>query len=178
MEKKIANLSALLIINGIIALLFGVFALFVPQETAKSIAVYFGFILLLGGLIGMYVSIKNMQQGKNWLFNVFGSLLGILVGIFIVIYTRRSIEIFAIIMGIWAIILGAVQLILFFNLQKNADNKRWFLFSSILPIVFGLILFFNPFESIVAILVIVGILALIFGFVLVYLGLAVRKDKD
>ncbi|NCC71858.1 MAG: hypothetical protein EOM06_00550 [Sphingobacteriia bacterium] len=178
MEKKIANLSALLIINGIIALLFGVFALFVPQETAKSVAVYFGFLLLLGGLIGMYVSIKNMQHGKHWLFNVFGSLLGILVGIFIVIYTRRSIEIFAIIMGIWATILGVIQLILFFNLQKNAENKRLILFSGILSIVFGGILFFNPFESIVAILVIVGILALIFGLLLIYLGLAVRRDKQ
>jgi uncharacterized membrane protein HdeD (DUF308 family) len=39
MKNKLAGYRTLLQINGIIALLFGLFALFVPQNTAKTIVI-------------------------------------------------------------------------------------------------------------------------------------------
>lgn len=175
MENHLSNYRSLLVINGIIAILFGVFALFVPQTTAKSIVIYFGIVLIVGGAVGLYLSITSMKQNKPYIVNLLVSLLSMLFGIFIVLYTRRSLELFAIIIGIWAVIVGLLQLIISFNLSKTNVQRKVLMFNSIITLVFGLILFFNPFESIVAIIFVVGALAVIFGLVLIYLSIVLKK---
>lgn len=175
MENNLSNYRSLLATNGIIAILFGIFALFVPQATAKTIVVYFGLILVVGGAIGLYVSINNMKQNKPYIVNLLSSLLSVLIGIFIVIYTRRSLEIFAAIIGIWAVIIGITQLIISFNLSKTSSQRKVLMVNSIITLIFGLILFFNPFESVVIIIFIVGVLALIFGAVLIYLATVIKS---
>lgn len=175
MENKLANYRTLLLINGIIAILFGAFALLVPQTTAKTIAFYFGIVLMLGGAFGIYASINKMKQNHPFVISMLSSALSLLIGIFIVIYTRRSLEIFAIIFGIWAVIIGLVQLIISFNLSKSSNQRKVLMFNSIITLIFGLILFFNPFESVVAIIFIVGVLAIAFGAVLIYLALIIKN---
>lgn len=175
MENNLSNYRSILVINGIIAILFGVFALFVPQTTAKSIVIYFGIVLIVGGAVGLYLSMNSMKQNKPYIVNLLGSLLSVLFGIFIVLYTRRSLELFAIIIGIWAVIVGFLQLIISFNLSKTNVQRKVLMFNSIITLVFGLILFFNPFESLVAIIFVVCALAVIFGSVLIYLSIILKK---
>ncbi|MBE0638987.1 MAG: DUF308 domain-containing protein [Bacteroidales bacterium] len=175
MESNLSNYRSLLVINGIIAILFGIFALFVPQATAKTIVVYFGIILIVGGAAGLYLSIHQMKKNKPYIVNLLSSLLSVLVGIFIAVYTRRSLEIFAIIIGIWAVIVGLFQLIISFNLSKTNVQRKVLMLNSIITLIFGLILFFNPFESVVAILFVVGALAVVFGAVLIYLSMILKK---
>jgi uncharacterized membrane protein HdeD (DUF308 family) len=178
MENKLTSYRTLLLINGIIAILFGIFALFVPQSTAKAVAVYFGIVLIIGGLVGLYYSINSMKNEKPYLLNLLSSVVSTLVGIFIVIYTQRSLEIFAVIIGIWAIIIGVLQLIISLSLSKSSTHKKMLIINSIVTLIFGLILFFNPFESVVAIVFLIGVLAIIFGSVLIYLSLVIRKFED
>ncbi len=178
MENKLASYRTLLLINGIIALLFGLFALFVPQNTAKTIAVYFGIVLIVGGAIGLFYSINNMKSQKPYLLNLLSSVVSTLVGVFIVIYTQRSLEIFAIIIGIWAVIIGVMQLIISFNISKSSGHKKVLIINSIITLVFGLILFFNPFESVVAIVFLIGVLAIIFGLALIYLSIVIKRFED
>ena len=57
--KNINQFRSLLVINGIIAFLFGLFAIFAPLETAKTIALYFGLILIGASVVGIIISVKK-----------------------------------------------------------------------------------------------------------------------
>jgi uncharacterized membrane protein HdeD (DUF308 family) len=81
-------------------------------------------------------------------------------------------------MGVWALILGLVQLFIALNLFSPGRNKNLIIFNSIITILFGLILLFNPFGSMVALVFLVGIMALVAGSILVYFSTIIGKIKN
>lgn len=178
MKDKLHSYRTPLLINGILAILFGLFALFVPTETSLTVVKYFGVILIIGGAFGLVSAIRMMKQNRDYLSSLVSSVISILVGLFILLYTHRSMEIFAIIMGVWAIILGIVELFIALNLFSAGRNKNIFIFNSILTFLFGLILLFNPFGSMVALIFLVGIMALVAGGILVYLSIVIGKVES
>jgi uncharacterized membrane protein HdeD (DUF308 family) len=178
MENKLSHYRTTLLINGILAILFGLFAIFVPANTSLTVVKYFGAILIIGGVFGLVQSIQLMKKNKDYLSPLVSSIISLLIGLFIVIYTHKSLEIFAIIMGVWALILGLVQLFIALNLFSPGRNKNLIIFNSIITILFGLILLFNPFGSMVALVFLVGIMALVAGSILVYFSTIIGKIKN
>jgi len=175
MENKLSHYRTTLLINGILAILFGLFAIFVPDDTSLVIVKYFGVILIIGGTFGLIQAIQLMKKNKDYLSSLVSSIISLLVGLFIVIYTHKSLQIFAIIMGIWALILGLVQLFIALNLFSPGRSKNLILFNSVITILFGLILLFNPFGSMVALVFLVGLMALVAGSILVYFSFVINK---
>ncbi len=178
MTNKLKHYRTTLLINGIIAILFGLFAIFVPQETSKTIAMYFGIVLIIGGGFGLVNAIRLMKKNQEYISPLISSIVGFLVGLFIMIYTRRSLEIFAIIMGVWAVVLGFVQLFIALNLIPPGRNRNIIIFNCIITLLFGLILFFNPFNSIVALIFLVGAMALVFGGILIYFSIIIGRKGN
>jgi uncharacterized membrane protein HdeD (DUF308 family) len=64
--------------------------------------------------------------------------------------------------------------------MAKGKNKNVFLLNSLLTLVFGVILFFNPFETVVALVFLIGALALIHGAILIYysINLGVLEKKE
>lgn len=174
MNEQLTQFRSLLLINGIIAIIFGLFAMLVPQETAKTITLYFGLILIGAGALGIFLSWKSIKETRIIPYNLLSSVLSVIIGIFIVIYTKRSLEIFAIIVGIWAVLVGVMQLLISLRIPKTSVNHKLMIFNSIVTLLFGLILFFNPLESITMITFLVGAFALLFGGILVYISLMIK----
>ena len=178
MNQKIAQFRSLLMINGAIAIIFGLFAILVPQETAKTITLYFGLILIGAGALGIFLSAKSIKETSVVPYNLLSSVLSVIIGIFIIIYTKRSLEIFAIIVGIWAVLVGVMQLLIALRINKTSVNRKIMIFNSIVTLLFGLVLFFNPLESIALLTFLVGALALLFGGILIYISLMINKIND
>lgn len=165
------------LVNGVIAILFGLLALLVPSETIKTMTIYFGLLILLGGLIMFYFSIKNLQAKKPYLLLMAEALFAILVGVIIVFYPKSTLQIFLIMIGIWASIMGLFQIIIAVQMKGKVTNHSMFTLNGVITLVFGLLLFFNPMGAIKALFIIIGLLALVAGLLLVYLGFKVRSIK-
>jgi uncharacterized membrane protein HdeD (DUF308 family) len=166
------------LVNGLIAILFGLLALFVPLETIITLARYFGIIILLGGLIMFYISYQNMKAKKTYLLLMGEAILAILVGAVIAFYPSRSLEIFLILIGIWAVIMGLLQIIVAVQMRKKVSNHSMFTLNGVITLVFGLLLFFDPLATIKTLFIVIGLLALAAGVLLVYLGFKVKGIKD
>lgn len=177
MENKLSHYRTTLLINGILAILFGLFAIFVPDSTSLIVVKYFGIVLIVGGTFGLVQAIQIMKKNKDYLSSLVSSIISILIGLFIVIYTHKSLEIFAIIMGVWALILGFVQLFIALNLFSAGRNKNLIILNSVITLLFGFILLFNPFNSILALLILVGVMALFSGAVLIYLSVIIKNNE-
>lgn len=177
MENKLKSYRATLAINGVVALLFGVLALFVPSETIRVVAVYFGILLLVAGIIGVIVSIQNMRKERPYVSALINSLVSLIVGIFVVFNAKQSLIVFAIIIGIWALVIGAVQLFIALKMIKPGTSQRLMIINSVVTLVFGLLLFFNPFESIVAFVYIIGVMAVFFGAIMLFFAVSIRSSE-
>ena len=173
--KNINKFRSLLVINGIIAFLFGLFAIFAPLETAKTIALYFGLILIGASVVGIIISVKKINQKQLIPYNLLSSVLSLIIGIFIVVYTKKSLELFTIIVGIWAILTAVLQIVILIQIIKRSVYRKVMIFNSIITLIFGIILFTNPLESIAAMVYITGALAIVFGSILIYIAIKIKS---
>lgn len=170
---KKANWSVFMV-NGVIAILFGLLALLVPVETIVTLTIYFGILLLLGGLIMFYVSYQNMRAKKTYLLLMSEAILAFLIGAIIIFYPKGSLQVFLIMVGIWATIVGLLQIIIAVQMKGKTSNHSLFTVNGIVTLVFGLLLFFNPMGSIKALFFIIGLLALAAGLLLVFLAFKIK----
>jgi uncharacterized membrane protein HdeD (DUF308 family) len=152
--------------NGIIALLFGLMAIFAPINTLNIIVTYFGIVMLIVGVAMLFGVYSSMKNGLNYGTDLVSAVITIALGVVLTFFTAKSLEIFVIVVGVWAIMLGIGQLIIMGTLQNKGD-KRFLLYTSIFTIVFGLLLFFNPFASASIFAIIIGIMASLIGIVLI-----------
>jgi len=174
MTSKLNSNWWVLAFNGVIALLFGLMAIFSPLETLKVIIMYFGIVMLIVGIamiIGVYT---NMKSGVQYGNDLISSVITIGIGAVLAFFTQESIQIFIIVFGVWAIILGIGQLVVMSSVQ-SPGNKKMLLINGLITLVFGVLLFFNPFASASIVVVLTGILAIIIGIILIVLAIKIKN---
>lgn len=153
-------------INGLIALIFGLLAIFSPLDTLKVVIMYFGIVMIivaLAMLIGVYSSMKNKL---NYGADLISAIITLGLGLILAFFTEKTLEIFVIVLGIWAIMLGIGQLIIMAAMTSKGD-KQFMLYSGIFTLIFGVLLFFNPFAMASIMAIVVGVMASIIGLVLI-----------
>ena len=161
--------------NGIIALLYGMLALFVPKSTVIAIVMYFGIVIILIGVVMLAGALNNKKNKLPWQSEMAAALVTLIVGIIITFYSAKTLKVFVIIIGIWAIFVGASQLYIALKAEMTKNRKNSMLFNGILMLLFGIILFFNPFETAAFLVVLSGIIAVVMGIILIVLAFSVRS---
>lgn len=175
---KVTNWSSFAI-NGAIALIFGLFALFVPEETINLVAKYFGLLILLAGIIILIVALTNKKHDKPYTIPLAEAVTAIVIGCIIFFFTKETLTVFVIVIGLWAIIIGIVQLIIAFRIKEPKQDRYLVIINGLLTIVFGIIMFRNPFETAVALVYVTGIIAIIVGSFLLFFSFRLKAlDKD
>ena len=161
--------------NGVIALLYGVLAIFIPGDTLLTIITWFGIIVLIIGIAVLIGVINNIRNNYPYVNDLVLSVVTIAIGALLAFYTQNSISIFVIVIGAWAIILGIVQIYLMSKLESNDKSKNTFLINGIVSVVFGVILLFNPFATAKAMVIISGVMAFFIGVVLIIIALKMKN---
>jgi uncharacterized membrane protein HdeD (DUF308 family) len=164
-----------MVFNGIIALLYGILALFVPGTTMLTIVTWFGIVILIVGVVGIVSALSNKRRKKSYGMDLTWSIITTIIGAVLIFYTQRSIEIFFILIGIWAIIIGIFQLWLMSKLPFDDQFRNIFLINGIITLVFGILLMIFPFTSAKVLVTISGIFALISGAILIYLAIRTKN---
>ncbi|ASB49503.1 HdeD family acid-resistance protein [Alkalitalea saponilacus] len=148
---------------GVIALLFGVIILLFPTLTIVTFAMIFGIAVLLGGATTIASALKVRDTGYSYKRKLTEGIIAALLGILILVQPETAAALFVTIIGIWAILLGAIFIWSFYRISKAGFSGKLSLLFGILSFIMGLILIFNPFESSRMIVVFIGIYSLVYG---------------
>jgi len=175
MKTDISQRWATLAANGAIAIIFGVLAIFVPGPTLITMVVYFGVIILLLGIAMLVGVILNIRNGLGFGTDLVEAIVLIVIGILLTFYTQQSLKIFVIIIGSWAVIIGLLQLFIAFKVTADLNGKNTLLINGGLSLIFGIVLFFNPFQAAVFVLVLTGILAIVVGVILIIIAMKMKS---
>jgi len=164
-----------LALSGIIAILYGLLAFYNPGDMLTTIISFFGIIILVVGVAMLIGVINNIRNDKPYAADLIWTILTLAVGGILTFYTTEAVKIFVIIIGIWAILVGVLQLYLMTRLDANDKNRNSFLINGVITIIFGVVLFFDPFASAGAFLIVTGILAIIVGVILIVLAIKMKS---
>lgn len=175
MNSKSLSNWWLLTLNGIIAILYGIIAIFVPDTTILTIVMYFGIVILIIGVAMLWGAINSIRDNLPYITDLLISLITIAIGALLTFYTSKSLTIFVMIIGSWAVLVGIVQLYLATRAELLPGEKNTLLINGIITLIFGVIMFFNPFETATILVVISGILAFVFGIVLIAMSIRLKN---
>jgi uncharacterized membrane protein HdeD (DUF308 family) len=177
MKEGIQKNWNLLMFNGLIALFYGILAIFASEAVILTIVIYLGILILVTGFAMLYGVYSNYKNHLAYGFDLFQSIVVLLLGILLTFYSQQSLQVFVIIIGSWAIMMGAVQLYYAFNLHGKNNSKTSLIANGILTLVFGTMLLFNPFEIANFVVILSGIMALLAGIMLIVLSLKLKNFR-
>ncbi|MFL6046499.1 MAG: HdeD family acid-resistance protein [Propionibacteriaceae bacterium] len=163
------------IIRGVLGILFGLIALFAPIATALVLAIVIGIYAIVDGVFDIVEAIRH-RGSSSMVFRIVLGVVSILFGIVVLIWPGMSLGILVIMVGIWAIIIGVLQIVSSVG-HRAVPNSGWVwgIVGGALAILFGVLVLVWPGTGLVTIIWIIGIWAIVWGIVLIVLGVQLRK---
>ena len=126
----------------------------------------------IDGLLSIIAAVRGRRL--RWGLGLLEGLLGVLIGVLALAVPGVTAIVLAIMIGAWAFVTGILELIAARILSPTGAGT--FLgIAGVLSVVLGLAVVFFPRAGVVALAVIVGLYALLFGLSLIVFGLRVRR---
>src|SRR6266699_819490 len=160
-----------LLARGIIAVLFGLAALFWPGLTLLVLIYIFGAFALVEGIITIYLSFQVRDMQTNWWMLLLEGIAGVILGILVFIWPGITALVLLFLIAAWAVITGIIELVAAFTVGMG-----WLLaLAGVLSIVLGIILFARPVAGILSLVWLIGIYAIIWGILLIVRAFQARS---
>lgn len=160
----------MLLIRGIAAILFGVAAFTWPGLTILILTTIFGVYAIVDGVLALIVGV----HARWWLLAAAG-VLGIVIGLVAFFYPGLTALTLLLIIAVWAILRGALELVAAVELRRVIANEWALIIAGVCSLAFGILLFARPAAGALAVIWIIGAYAMLIGFFLVLLAFRVRR---
>ncbi|ALG07225.1 HdeD family acid-resistance protein [Kibdelosporangium phytohabitans] len=164
----------LVVLRGVLSVLFGLLALIWPGLTALALAVVFGVYALVDG-IGLLMDAFRNPDRSNRGMRIFGGILGVAAGVIAIVWPGITVAALAILVGAWALVTGIAEIAAAIRLRKQIEGELLLGLAGLLSAIFGILVLLWPALGVAAIAAFIGVFALIYGVVLIALGLRLRK---
>lgn len=107
---------ALLALLGVLAFIVGIYALRHVNVTIAALALLLGIFWIVNGVIELFTAIGHREMpGRGW--TIILALLSIVAGVVVLAYPDISLVALAIVLGIWLVALGVIEIALAFKLR-------------------------------------------------------------
>jgi uncharacterized membrane protein HdeD (DUF308 family) len=165
----------LLSLKGLALILLGILAFVYPINVIIGLAIYIGIVIAILGLLIIYTAISNRDKSQ-WVWILVLGLFDVVLGAVLVFYPLLTAMAFAILTGFWSIFTGVLQITAFFYVRK-VHGSSWglILVAGVLAIVLGMFLIWSPFSGAVALTYLLGIEAILVGFMSLIYSLRLKK---
>jgi uncharacterized membrane protein HdeD (DUF308 family) len=156
-------------IRGILGILFGLIALFLPGVTMLSLVLVFAAYAFVDGVFGIASAVRAARENERWGYLLLEGVVSIAAAAVAVFWPGITVVAFVFLLAFWAIVTGILELIAAFRLEF-IDGRGWLIFGGIVSVVFGALLIAAPMMGAVVLTWWLGAYALIFGVCLVVLA--------
>jgi uncharacterized membrane protein HdeD (DUF308 family) len=165
------------LIEGIVLVILGAAAIIVPPLATLSVAIFLGWLFLVGGVIGLITTFR-MRHAPGFWWSLFSDLLGIVAGVVLIGWPASG----AISLTLVVIVFFAFEGVA--TIMYALDHKReltgrwgWMLVSGLVDLFFAGIIFAGlPVSAAWAIGLLVGINMMFGGVALIMMALHARAS--
>lgn len=164
----------LFLLYGILGIAFGLAALIWPSKSMLALVLAFGVLSLADGVVSLMSIFRKDIALPNWLLAVY-SLVSIAFGVLAIMQPAQMAAALLWLLALWLILAGFARIV-FSIMVRKVVNGEWLLaLSGLLAIALGVLFFVNPTIGLVTIAIWVGIGALVYGVLQIFVALRLRK---
>jgi uncharacterized membrane protein HdeD (DUF308 family) len=168
------SLSTYLIVRGVLALVVGIVAVAWPGVTVYALVVVFAVYAFMDAGVQAIRAFSGIRTGAANT-RILVALVDVAAGVVAVAYPNITAVALTVIVAIWAIAFGVLELFAAFGAGETAGTRAWFLVAGLVFIAFGFVLVGRPDLGAVSLAVIYGIFSLAFGITEIVLGVQARR---
>ena len=169
MEAVVLPSKSAILLRALLNLVLGAILLIWPGITLLVLIYAFALNILLVGIVTLFEPAFGSKKGS--FVSVILGLIGIVVGIYLVAKPGVTAELIALLIGIWALLYGIVDIYLGFS-GKGAEKGNWlFVVVGIVSVLLGILVLSSPLTTILSIVWLIGWYSVVVGLVLGVTGL-------
>lgn len=168
--------ATVLIITGVVAVIFGIFALSSPFPTALALVLVWGWYALIDGVLEIIAAFRPEHRSSRGFLLTTG-IIGVIAGLLVIFRTLDSAIAIAWILGIWLILRGVSEL-LSAAVPKEGASRLFLGLSGVLFIIAGVIFIANPGSAALAVSTVLGVLAIAWGAFTLFGGVSILRERN
>ena len=158
------------VLRGVAAIIFGIIAFTHPVMAAATLVLFFGAWVLIDGIFRIVGAIRD-RSDSDWGWQLVIGILGIMVGLLTFHAPGTTALALVIYIAAWALMIGATEIALAIKMRREIKGEWFLILMGLASIIFAGLLLWNPIAGAAALIwiiawyaVIMGVLAIIFGF--------------
>jgi uncharacterized membrane protein HdeD (DUF308 family) len=164
-------------IRGVIGILFGLVALFLPGATMLSLVLVFAAYAFVDGVFAIVSAVRAARERERWGYLLLEGIVDIAAAAVAVLWPGITVVAFVFVVAFWAIFTGVLELMAAFRLDF-IDGRGWLIFGGIVSVLYGVLLIVAPMIGAVVLTWWLGAYALVFGVCLVVLAFKLRARLE
>ncbi|MCU1663354.1 MAG: hypothetical protein QOI36_2579 [Pseudonocardiales bacterium] len=170
----LSTVRTVIVVRAVLAVAFGLVALFWPGLTVLALAIAFGIYAILEGVASVIDAVRNRDRSRWWL-GLLGGLASVVAGVLALIWPGITALVLAILVGIWAVVAGAAQIATAFRLRE-VGGRIWLLaLAGVLSVIAGIVILVWPAAGAIGLAVLLGVFAVVYGAALGALAVSLRS---
>ncbi len=165
-------------IIGFVLIILGIYTYATPINTYLTLTYIFSFSFLFTGLIELAFSIQNSKNIEGWGWYLVGGFFDTIVGFILLTHPEISAVMLPIFIG-FTLLFRSMQGLGFSFEVKNYGSNNWIglTFTSILGLIFSLLLIFNPIFAETYLVVLTSLAFVFVGISAIVLAFQLKKIK-
>jgi uncharacterized membrane protein HdeD (DUF308 family) len=176
-SEAIHGHRTLFLFEGILLLILGTLAILVPAIASLAATVFFGWLLLLSGVVGLITTIRGRHAPGFW-WSLLSAIVGIVAGGLLVGWPLQGTLSLTAVLIAFLLVEGAASIFYALEHRKGLSTSwGWMLASGILDVALGAILFAGlPGTAMWALGLLIGINMIFGGWALIMLVLSAPSE--
>jgi uncharacterized membrane protein HdeD (DUF308 family) len=171
------QLWGLAIGQGVLAILFGILALFWPGLTVSLLIVLFSVFVLVWGIVGVIVGLSSIGSNKFWWLELLFSVLAVGLAVYMLRNPVETAAVFVILIGLTFLVRGVIDVLEgLFDADRTSDGRAFAVIAGVIGVLAGIVVLLYPVSAGIAVVWVVGLYAVLYG--ALSIGFAMRAQKE
>jgi uncharacterized membrane protein HdeD (DUF308 family) len=162
-----------LALRGVLGIVFGLIALFMPGTTILSLVLVFAAYALFDGILAITAAVRAVGRHERWGYLLLEGVVDIIAAVAAVSWPGITVLVFILLLAAWAIASGILMIGAAFRLHEQ-HGRWWLVLGGVVSVLYGALLVAAPFIGAVVLTWWIGAYALVFGAALLITAFRLR----
>jgi len=165
------------IARGVLAIALGVMVFAWPAITVGALIIVFGIYAFADGVFLVVKAIGGWKAREDRWLLLFEGLLGIGIGVITFFAPGVTAIVLLFYIAAWSLATGILEIVGAIRFRKEIQGEVLWIFSGIVSILLAVFLMIFPGAGIVSLVWLLGVYAIVFGVLLIALGIRIRTHS-
>jgi uncharacterized membrane protein HdeD (DUF308 family) len=165
----------LILLRGVLAVVFGLYAMIAPASALLALVFVYGFYAIMDGVAALALGVRH-RRTSHWGWHVVQGIVSLLAGLVALFWPGPTVLALVLIIGVWSIVRGGAEIVEAYTARRDGSSSwGWLLAGGVVGILFGIVLIAFPGVGALALLWIIGWFALVLGVVYIFGAIRLRR---